>query len=212
MRRGTRGAREAPFALTRARWWQAAGPDGGPCSECSGGKYKAIDGSCACKVCGDASEPTDNRTWCRCLDPHALFLEERCVCVPGFTQASGSGGPRCTPCSAKTFKGWSGNAACTPCPPYSNMPSETVGSTSSEDCQCNAGYTLMANKAACSRCPAGKYKERQGYQACRLCAAGTYSPVSAASSASTCLACPSRSHSPAGSQDVAACACASLPR
>jgi hypothetical protein len=187
----------------------AAGPDGGPCSECSGGRYKATNGSNACQLCDD-SAPTDDRTWCRCLDPHALFLEHRCVCAPGYTQAadSGEGASQCTPCAPKTFKESAGNGACAACPAYST--SEVVGSTSWEDCQCNAGYTLMAT--VCRACPAGKHKERLGALACTLCVEGTYSTAEAASAPSTCLPCPPRSNSPTGSPDLGACACGSLPR
>ena len=56
-------------------------------------------------------------------------------------------------------------------------------------------------------CPAGKFKAASGPAACSDCPSGTYSSSSGAVSAGTCVACPTHSASPPGSDASGDCTC-----
>eukprot|EP00736_Rhodelphis_marinus_P004568 Rmarinus@m.29443 len=102
---------------------------------------------------------------------------EFCNCVAGF--AGPPGGP-CTECPVDSYSS-AGAATCSPCP--ANTTSTSGGSV----CVCDVGYGVESNGIDCSPCPENTYKNVTGLE--------------------SCLACPSNSVSPMGSDEYLDCVC-----
>ena len=206
------------------------GPDGGPCTACPAGKYKAESGSAACTDC-DAGKYSSTL---------ALTTEAECdTCPSNSGSASGSTSleqcqcfagygfnivlNECTQCEVGKYKSDTGNTECTSCPASSTSPLE---STSLFECTCNAGFT-GEDGTACIACEAGKYKPNTGsgdctdcpaasystesaatsVDVCDQCEAGKYLDISQSSSSIVCVSCPTHSFSPSASDSSDDCVC-----
>ena len=212
------------------------GADGGKCTACPEGKYKAAAGTGNCSACP---------AWA--TSPVASDNVTDCTCNTGYT---GPDGGECTACPAGTYKDTAGSAECSSCPSNSTSPAASGNVT---DCVCDAGYT-GSDGDQCTACVAGKYKDTagsaecsdcpsyassplasdnatdctcvKGYtgpdgMTCAACVAGTYKDVNGSSlcsqcsqgtymestGASGCKQCPSNSSSPVGASLLAHCAC-----
>jgi len=95
------------------------GPDGGACTPCAAGSYKASRGSQSCATCPPNSTTAPGMMGASSLDA--------CVCGGGHTGE----GHACRACAAAKYKDVTGSAACFPCPAgyYSS-----AASTASSDC------------------------------------------------------------------------------
>ena len=158
------------------------GPDGGTCSACAAGKYKAVTGSIACTDCSSNSystaiAATTVGTCLSCpLNSQSVAGSSTltsCVCNLGYT---GSDGAACTACAAGKYKTVTGSVACTDCRadtfsaatgaisdatcencrPNSKTQVGVLG-TQFDKCECLPGYVY--DGASCSLCPTGKYQE-----------------------------------------------------
>ena len=181
------------------------GPDGGPCTACAAGTYKANNGTGSCSPCiADTSSPAGS------------MEASACSCNAGF---SGPNGGQCVRCAAGKFKDANGPEECSDCASGSYS---VIGSDSGTDCLCNIGYTGN-DGGPCAVCPAGKFKETNGSAPCTQCPAGKHSGSTGRTSISACVdcprdsynstdnsgcaACPSYSHSPVSSDRLTACLC-----
>ena len=92
----------------------------------------------------------------------------------------------CAPCGVGFYKIARGNEACVACP--DEMTTSGTGSSSVNDCHCNAGYT-GADGGVCALCVAGKYKTvvGAGSLACTTCPANSHSPGEGATAVTACL-------------------------
>lgn len=77
----------------------------------------------------------------------------------------------CVDCASGTYKTVTGTGSCTTCPPKSSTSG--VGSSSLDDCTCNAGYTPDVVTGECTACPVGTYKAAPpSRSACTSCGTG----------------------------------------
>jgi hypothetical protein len=184
------------------------GPDGGTCTACAAGKYKAVSGSDACTDCSANTYSTvtgaNSVSTCQSCPSNTesglgSTALTSCVCKLGFT---GPNGGTCTACQPGQYKSVTGSSNCLNCSAdtYStatgaiasatcqNCPSNTQsaqGSTALTSCVCKLGFT----GPGCTLCAAGKYKAVTGSAACDDCAAGKYSAATGQSSSATCQNC-----------------------
>jgi len=122
----------------------------------------------------------------------ALFISQ-CMCVIGHQPDSQPNDPTraCVACNSGTFKSFTNNNNCDPCPASSFH--SIIGSTTIEDCDCNAGYEGDVNlvESTCTACQAGKYKDVRGDLAqdvqCEYCEDNFY--PNALEAATACLPC-----------------------
>ena len=141
-----------------------------------------------CKVC-----PKNSRSSMMCercpehsSSPSGSAFFKNCTCNAGYefgpqrTIASRN----CEQCNSGYYKTDEG-IHCLACPANSDSPR---GSTSEQDCSCNAGYEL--NQDADTR-------------VCKQCIAGTYKTQGEIN----CIACPANSHALAGSTSEQNCTC-----
>ena len=202
----------------------ATGSDGGPCVQCSAGKFKENIGDAPCIDCeaGKYSQSVGSSSTCSaCPDdsssPAGSSTSTACACNAGFTGPSGG---TCVQCPAGKHKAETGNSACLQC--EGGKFSSTAGSTSestcslcpelsssppgSVQCVCNPG-TSGPDGGPCARCEAGKFKSLAGSGACEECEEGKFSGEIGARTESTCSACPQDSLSPAASTTLNDCLC-----
>ena len=141
------------------------GPDGGTCTQCLGGTYKAGTGNSGCLGCPTNSlSPAGSTTVtaCICNAGSRGPAGGPCQCNAGYTGANGG---TCSQCLVNHYKAGLGPAACTPCQAHSVS---VAGSIANTDCQCDAGYT-GADGGPCEVCAAGTYKDSVGAAACSDC-------------------------------------------
>ena len=69
----------------------------------------------------------------------------------------------CELCSVNTYS--TDGASCVSCP--TNTYSDSIGSTSSTNCECDVGFTDGGSALSCSQCDTGKYKDSIGSAARR---------------------------------------------
>jgi hypothetical protein len=121
----------------------STGPDGGPCTACAAGKFKADTGAATCTACGAgnysaAVGATAASTCLACpassLSPSGSGVSTNCVCIAGF---SGPDGGTCAACVAGKYKPAAGSAACFDY--LANSYHALTGRTAASACQCNAG-------------------------------------------------------------------------
>jgi hypothetical protein len=200
------------------------GPDGGTCTACVAGKYKAVSGSAACLLCeegkyqsstgktvcvdcdGDGTSPagSDSSSDCGIVCPagQALSGLGSCVnCDVGKYQPD-AGQDSCILCDDGTYQDETGKTICKNCP--ANSFSLYMNDFSLEeivDCECNAGYT-GPDGGTCTACVVGKYKLITGAAACSNCPAGTYQSLTGQTG---CLPCGANTQSLAGSDSVDDC-------
>lgn len=197
-----------------------SGPDGGTCSGCPRGQYKAINGSEACVNCNVGTyQNLTNATSCtQCPSlktsgsGSAAFND--CLCIEGYTGPPGapcqacalgkfkpaSGPESCSSCDAGTYLNISAGTSCKTCPAYTFSAPE---SPSKQSCVCDAGYS-GPDGGTCSPCSPGLFKAENGSSACTSCRAGLFANMSAGT---MCFSCPSNSHSLPGSDARTACVC-----
>ena len=207
------------------------GPDGGPCSECTAGKYKPTDGSSLCTPCSEGKfgivlGALTERSCQLC--PNNSYTEAGanssalCVCKSGFFQAAAG----CISCPAGKYKDVTGNEQCTLCPQNTygtqeaatsvsfctNCPQGSKSNASSASisaCLCDPGFFFRFDIVSCEACPVGTYKAEPGSQECTKCAADTYSGAVGATSQATCNNCPEFTSSHTGSEGIWKCLCKS---
>ncbi len=210
----------------------STGPDGGVCSACVAGKYKAVSGSVACSDCsiGKYSETVGATASSACVDcpvnSNSAASSAICTCNAGSSGPNGGvcstcvagkyktspGSVACTDCGTATYSaevGASASSTCSTCPSNSNAPSSSSAALA---CTCNAGFTYAntndAMSGTCTACVAGKYKAVSGSNGCSDCSAGTYLTTVGATAAGACVACPANSYSGAVGANVSStCTC-----
>ena len=123
------------------------------------------------------------------------------MCNAGWT---GNSGGSCSPCAADEFKSAPGSAACSQCP----LASDSL--VSSTHCVCDGNAVFSgADGGQCKQCVAGKYKKPVGSipSDCADCGVGKYSSLVGASTADTCIPCPTGSNASLGSDKQTDCTC-----
>ena len=163
--------------------WICSGPNGGPCTPCKQGSYKAQNGSLACASCPSHSHSPS-------ASPHVTA----CVCNVGYT---GDDGAECVACAAGKYKTNTGSAVCISCPPHAYSYN---GSYLYTNCTCNAGWESML-PSGCAACARAHYKTSSGTHSCVPCPAGSFLNVTAGSA---CELCPPSSDSEAEQEE---CTC-----
>lgn len=158
------------------------------CMPCPAETYTNDAGQCV--QCGPDSMSTAGSHSCTCMNtspyPNSSFVWNRgsnscsLLCDAGYYRGSGTS---CTQCPANTYCP-QGAAAPTQC------PSNTYSTAGSEFCTFDTGI-------GSAQCPAGTWAS-SSENMCSLCQPGTYSTTVGATSASTCLPCPSGKTSNAG--------------
>ena len=113
------------------------GPNGGPCTACDAGKFKADVGPQACADC-----PANS---------NSLSGAEICLCEPGYEGVAGS----CQACVENKFKAGSGEGPCEPC------GSNAYSSAGSAECTCNPGW--RGPPSECVICPPDRYCNGTGH-------------------------------------------------
>jgi hypothetical protein len=167
------------------------------CFACAAGTYKSISGAGSCTGCGTGKYSltvgaTTSTTCLYCVGgSHSTITgSTSCMCNKGYT---GPTGGTCTECTAGKYKSSVGSEICTDCDAgkYSTLiasqtPSycytcETnsqglsgIGSSTAEDCICNAGFTWYPSFMRCFACDSDKYKDTVGNQACTACPQYSY--------------------------------------
>jgi len=123
------------------------------CEACPVDTYKDVAGDHLCTRC--AENATTNGT----------DAQEACFCMPGYYSTDEG---LCVACSVGSYKGNVGNYSCLECthPQHTTLQ---IGSTSIQECVCNAGYT-GPDGGTCKECGAGKYKSTIGPLECSTCA------------------------------------------
>lgn len=157
------------------------GLDGGPCAECSAGKFKPAAGPHSCTPCHAGSN-----------GPAASTASAQCVCIAGYFSTSVVA--QCQPCLAGTYKNSSGNRLCDTCTansvtvsPNADARVATEPATAVTDCVCDASFTGP---------PGGP---------CDVCEANFFCRGFTAQGA--IQACRQNSTSPSGSSDDSDCVC-----
>ena len=158
------------------------------CTPCSAGTYTNNTGQCV--PCGSDSTSTPGSHVCTCLNtspyPNTSYVWNKgsnscsLLCDAGYYRGSAT---TCTQCPANTYcpQGAASPAQC---------PTNTYSVAGSEFCTFDTGV-------GSAQCPAGTWAS-ESENMCRLCQPGTYSTTVGATSASTCLPCPSGKTSNAG--------------
>jgi len=154
----------------------AAGPTGGPCTQCVAGTYQAAAGMPTCDAClagsfsgavgalsaatceqcpADSYSPTDGAAACSDCPADSSALPGSaslvsCICLPGTW---GPDGGACTLCPAGTHQGLAGSATCDAC--VAGTSSAAVGALSDATCaDCLADtYAPTDGAASCLACP-----------------------------------------------------------
>jgi len=152
----------------------STGPGMPDCEECAPGTFKPEGGNVPCALCGAGM-----------TSPAGSKDETECECKPGY-RPKGSGA-MCVTCEAGTYKELAGEGACLPCGENSASP---AGSTSPDECECNAGYSPDAEEGFCAACLPGTYKDALGPEACSACPAHSASVEPASTFQTDCLCAP----------------------
>jgi len=157
---------------------------------CNAGYVRESDACNACDA-GKYQERTEavSRYYLTCVDcpvnsdsPSASASVTACICNAGYTGADGTacsacaagtykdtaGSTECLPCPSATFKATAGPGTCTECAlVLPNSLSGTGSGTGAQNCQCNAGYTLV--DGACNLCSNTTFKNVPGNGTCSGC-------------------------------------------
>jgi hypothetical protein len=170
------------------------GPSGGNCTACAAGTFKSGNGAHSCGGCGAGtySSTVGATTSATCLNcvggSQSGPASSACICNMGYT---GPTGGTCTGCTTGKYKSSVGSVACTDCAAgkYSSAVGHMydcytcdknsqglsgIGSSSPEDCICNAGFNWYPSYMRCFACEHGKYKDIVGNQACTACPQYSY--------------------------------------
>eukprot|EP01052_Picozoa_sp_SAG31_P029626 SAG31_NODE_2958_length_4852_cov_1.980644_7_plen_220_part_00 len=106
---------------------------------------------------------------------------DSCDCDAGYTGTIFHDDDVCEACSIGQYKDASGPAACTPCPTASTT--DQVGSTSADQCNCEAGYVM--GETGCTACPVGSYAA-YGDEECTPCTDGASTAMVASTNVGNC--------------------------
>jgi hypothetical protein len=168
-----------------------SGPDGGACSACAAGSYKAIEGSAACTFCGvgfysNATAAASVESCGACPGNSSSVAGsariDQCDCNPGYRQTLDH--DACIQCSPGYYDSALNRYECSQC--AGGLYSAAVGATGNETCQpCSAGYYSEAGSADCDRCPANSNSP----PASALITDCTCNPGATGSDGATCTAC-----------------------
>jgi len=191
-----------------------------PCPACPAGTFKSTKGSAACTNCSTAL--------------YSLSGASTCLnCTDGYFVQSANAPSKCLfnlTCSACPGNTYHANGTCIAC------PGNTSSVNGSAECQCNAGFTGIADASGngCQACPAGTYKRMRGTSACRVCQANSMSDAASAlcrcnagytantgdvcvacvagtyknvTGSAACVACAQRRNSVAAATNVTQCIC-----
>ncbi len=146
----------------------------GACTGCPKGSYAATVTD-DCQFCGDFENPATNPPFGTTATSGATSVSQ-CMCRPGFTYVISE--EVCGECQGGQgvpgfYKSTYGNEACTQCP--ADGETENIGSTSSSDCKCGAGYRYDASDSAspCKFCPANQFKPLVENAECTSCPEGS---------------------------------------
>ena len=184
-----------------------------PCTPCAIGTFADEIGLTSCKACPALATTTSTQTE-RAND---------CVCMAGYTGRANNFAP-CVPCQPGTYKIVSGSSGCVKCgigkhSDVLNGTSASVckdcvdqfawspqGSTSNDDCICDAGYYLQAGY--CTSCEVGKYKPTPGdNSSCITCPthSTTHDPDPQSSTLEQCLCLPGYAGEPSNLMPCTPC-------
>lgn len=162
------------------------GADGGPCTACSTGQYKAVVGSAACLSC-IANDPNSVSE----LDSASKF----CECAAGYVLLSNV----CTECIKGTYKEMQGNETdyitancvlvdgCCACG-HNKTTLSTATVTADPNgggCICQTGYGF--GNDACLACDLGTYKDAENVQECTNCDVGGTTGLIKSTSEEACI-------------------------
>jgi hypothetical protein len=125
---------------------------------------------------------------------------QQTLCQAGCVNTAANG--TCYQCGIAWYKPTTGSTACLACPVNSGLRC----SICTISCQCNPGFT-GPDGGPCLSCAAGTYKIGTGNDTCTNCGSGKYSSTSGATSAATCVQCPSEQTSPNASSSIINCIC-----
>jgi len=172
------------------------GPDGGSCSECAAGQFKARNGSSVCAACpeGKYSEYLIASTACNdcplaALSPTGSSRVFQCTCIAGY---NGEDGSPCTACARGTYKELRGSSPCIDCGAGYFSSALALGNRSlCRACDVGTYSSLGAadSEELCLDCIAGTYANATASSVCAQCNAGFYSTTTSAISVDACLAC-----------------------
>ena len=180
-----------------------SGPDGGTCTDCDPGKYKAGNGASDCLECNpgkisatasatctqcstDTYSSVDHTECTECssnaISPAGSDEIQDCVCAAGFTGPEG--GP-CTECDAGKYKIATGNAACSNC--IAGQYSTAIGATSDvcQGCPMYSNAPEASDEEADCICDAGSSSDGG---MCSLCVVGKYKIAPGDAACSNCSA------------------------
>lgn len=165
------------------------GEDGGPCVDCSAGKYKNTIGSEDCSLCPNNMYSTvtaaTHISTCASCTPHAESNKGSdsatdCLCVAGYEKS----GENCVqfsagyisvfdqPCVGCAADNESGNVICNPCPQNTQSLAHSYDLA---QCACNPGYEAGdSTEDGCVKCHIGFYNAKK-HSSCIPCAKGSYS-------------------------------------
>lgn len=198
-----------------------SGTDGGECTACEAGSYKAENGSTPCSMCqaGTYLNITGGTACMECpggnmISRSGTVSVMECICDAGFSGPEGgpcdpcgvgtytnvNGSSKCFECAAGTYLNMSGGTSCVSCP--GNHSHSRPGSVKVDSCVCNAGFTGPSG-AQCTACEKGAYKSVNGSSACITCGGGTFTDFVGSTS---CVGCPENSDSGVGSSSLS-CLC-----
>lgn len=157
--------------------WTSAGV----CVNCAAGKYKSTPGAWN-TVCTDCPPcPTNEIQNTDKCGVSPFTSAGKCECKPGYSRDKTGG--TCVVCDRGKYKDWIGDAlgdlgdsnkGCKQCP-SSEMSTDTVGSTSSDDCNCKSVRNKIQVGSQCIQCAF-----TNNYQA----------PVKEIGQSEVCLECP----------------------
>lgn len=180
------------------------GPDGGPCTACTPGKYRSGTDTSICEDCpaGKYNELYASPTAGDCITcPENTYTADSgsgssldCTCNAGFSssRADSDTAWTCDACQKGFYSLVSNSSQCTACGP--GTYSVTEAATTAD---------------VCTECPDGEYNVDTGKSECTLCPVSTWQDTSAPDAkSSVCEPCPvSSSHSDSGVTDVNICIC-----
>ena len=186
-----------------------SGPDGGSCSSCDVGRYKATRGSAACTSCptgSNSAAASDALGDCTCNAGSSGPNGGPCsYCAVGSSKKT-AGSTECLQCPVSKYSDTIGSTLCSSCTKFS---SSSVGSESATECFCNAGYSGGRGQA-CIPCPQGSYYQISNTSSCKSCQSGYTTDNVASLNSDSCMSC-ARGKFSQGREDSPQVLCLSCP-
>jgi len=167
-----------------------SGPDGGACTACAPGSFKAGPGDASCTPCpADTYQNLSAATVCEaCVERSTSLAEsgrddiEDCLCDSGVGRLGARESPSCVTCVEgefedttcegcldDSFTNTTGAVACQACP--ANAGTHMDEQEARTYCECDTGYTSDTTEDAplCAACPEHTYKDEPGSGSCTAC-------------------------------------------